>query len=51
VADHRKANTFALLLVALLERGESMTLAEVATRFEAVFRVAGRGRRHDNPAK
>lgn len=34
VAGHRQANTFALLLVALLERGEPMTLAEVAARFE-----------------
>lgn len=34
VAGHREANTFALLLVALLERGEPMTLSEVATRFE-----------------
>lgn len=34
VAGHREANTFALLLVALLERGEPMTLAEVAGRFE-----------------
>lgn len=31
---HREANTYALLLVALLERGEPMTLVEVATRFE-----------------
>jgi hypothetical protein len=34
VAGHRDANTFALLLVALLERGEPMTLADVAARFE-----------------
>ena len=34
VAGHRQANTFALLLVALLERGEPMTLADVAARFE-----------------
>jgi hypothetical protein len=34
VANHREANTFALLLVTLLERGEPMTLAEVAVRFE-----------------
>lgn len=34
VADHREANIYALLLVALLERGEPMTLQEVATRFE-----------------
>ncbi|MBI5446721.1 MAG: hypothetical protein HY900_36580 [Deltaproteobacteria bacterium] len=33
--DHREANTFSLLLVALLERGEPMTLAEVARRFNA----------------
>ncbi|HXJ34907.1 MAG TPA: hypothetical protein VMS22_12820 [Candidatus Eisenbacteria bacterium] len=41
VAHHREANTFALLLVALLERGEPMTLAEVATRFEEAG-IAGR---------
>ncbi len=35
VAGHREANTFALLLVALLERGAPMTLVEVAARFEA----------------
>lgn len=34
VAGHREANTFSLLLVALLERGEAMTLDEVAARFE-----------------
>ncbi len=34
VANHREANTFALLLVALLERGGPMTLSEVAARFE-----------------
>ncbi|HCF62354.1 MAG TPA: hypothetical protein DFS52_30725, partial [Myxococcales bacterium] len=34
VAGHREANTFALLLVALLERGEAMSLADVAARFE-----------------
>lgn len=34
VAGHREANTFALLLVALLGRGEPMTLADVAARFE-----------------
>jgi hypothetical protein len=34
VADHRDANTFAFLLVALLERGEAMTLSDVAARFE-----------------
>lgn len=34
VAHHREANTFALLLVALLERGRPMTLAEAAIRFE-----------------
>ncbi|NJD19354.1 MAG: hypothetical protein FIA95_08760, partial [Gemmatimonadetes bacterium] len=31
---HPEANTFSLLIVALLERGEAMTLAEVAARFE-----------------
>lgn len=34
VRGHREANNFALLLVALLERGEPMTLLEVAERFE-----------------
>lgn len=33
--DHREANTYALFLVALLERGEPMTLLEVAKRFAA----------------
>lgn len=35
VATHAEANTFSLLIVALLERGEPMTLPEVAARFEA----------------
>ncbi len=35
VKNHREANTFTLLIVALLERQELMTLAEVAERFEA----------------
>jgi hypothetical protein len=34
VVGHPEANTFALLLVALLERGAPMTLLEVAARFE-----------------
>lgn len=34
--EHREANTYALLIVALLERGEPMTLVDVAERFEAV---------------
>jgi len=34
LASHREANTFALLLVALLESGAPMTLADVAARFE-----------------
>ena len=34
VVGHREANTFTLLLVALLERGEPMALADVAARFE-----------------
>ncbi|MGM0578243.1 MAG: hypothetical protein ACQEXJ_21140 [Myxococcota bacterium] len=34
VMDHREANTYSLLMVALLERGEPMTLAQVARRFE-----------------
>ncbi len=33
VKDHRAANTYSLLIVALLERGEAMTLKEVAARF------------------
>lgn len=41
VAHHREANTFALLLVALLERGRPMTLTEVAMRFEEAG-IAGR---------
>lgn len=43
VANHREANTFALLLVALLERGSPMTLAEAAMRFEEAG-IAGRAR-------
>ncbi len=35
VVGHREANTFSLLLVALLERGEPMILPDVAARFEA----------------
>ncbi len=34
VKHHREASPFTLMLVALLERGESMTLLEVATEFE-----------------
>jgi hypothetical protein len=34
VRDHPEATTFALLIVALLERGGPMTLVEVAERFE-----------------
>jgi len=34
VKDHRRANTYAMLLVALLERGVAMTLTDVAARFE-----------------
>lgn len=34
VKDHPAANTYSLLIVALLERGEPMTLVEVAERFE-----------------
>ncbi len=36
VKAHREANTFSLLLVALLECGGPMTLAQIAARFEAV---------------
>ncbi len=43
VAGHREANTFALLIVALLERGEPMTLADVAARFEEA-KIAERSR-------
>lgn len=43
VLGHREANTFALLLVALLERGEPMTLADVAARFEQAG-IASRAR-------
>jgi hypothetical protein len=35
VKDHRSANNYTLLIVALLECGAPMTLAEVAERFEA----------------
>jgi len=35
VRDHAEANNYALLIVALLERGGPMTLAQVAARFEA----------------
>jgi len=34
VKEHREARPFSLLLVALMERGGPMTLAEVAARFE-----------------
>lgn len=43
VVGHSEAITFALLLVALLERGEAMTLVEVSARFEEVG-VAERSR-------
>jgi hypothetical protein len=43
VAGRREANTFALLLVALLERGQPMTLADVAARFEEAG-IAARSR-------
>lgn len=33
--DHRDANTYTMLIVALLERGEAMTLKDIAERFEA----------------
>jgi hypothetical protein len=36
VKDHNEANTYARLIVALLERGEEMTLPQVAKRFEEV---------------
>ncbi len=35
VKDHSEANTYSLLIAALLERGEAMTLAQVARRFAA----------------
>ena len=35
VKDHPDANTYSLLIVALLERGDAMTLADVAQRFAA----------------
>ena len=35
VKNHPEANTYSLLIVALLERGDAMTLAEVAERFAA----------------
>jgi len=36
VKDHPEANNYSLLIAALLERGEPMTLEEVAGRFEEV---------------
>ena len=33
VKDHPEANTYALMMVALLERGGPMTIEEVAERF------------------
>lgn len=36
VSGHREANTFARLILALLERGEAMTLDQVAQRWEDV---------------
>lgn len=36
VKSHRRANTYSLMLVALLERGGSMTLVEVAQRLDEV---------------
>jgi len=44
VKGHREANTFALLLVALLERGEAVTLNDIATRFEEAGIVGQAGR-------
>jgi hypothetical protein len=43
VVDHPEANTYSMLIVALLEAGEPMTLSEVAYRFE----VAGIADRPD----
>jgi len=43
VAGHREANTYSLLIVALLESGAPMTLDEVAVRFEAAG-IADRAR-------
>jgi hypothetical protein len=43
VLGHREASTFTLLVVALLERGAPMTLADVAARFEDAG-VASRSR-------
>jgi hypothetical protein len=34
VKDHTEANTYSLLIVALLEEGRPLSLAEVADRFE-----------------
>lgn len=50
VARHREANTFALLLVALLERGEPMTLDDVAARFEEAG-IAERARARQSLAR
>jgi len=55
VKDHREANTFALFLVALLERGGPMTLPDVAQRFEeagiAWFEDALRSLQRCRPAR
>jgi hypothetical protein len=46
VREHPQANTYSLLIVALLERGEPMTLVEVAGRFEeAGIDIGGRALR------
>lgn len=43
---HPEANTYALLIVTLLERGRPMTLAEVALEFEAAGVVVAAGDAH-----
>lgn len=40
VWDHREASPYSRLIVALLERGEPMTLDQVAARFEELGRVS-----------
>ena len=43
VRTHPDANYYSLLIVALLERGEPITLEEAATRFGAICRVTRAG--------
>ncbi len=51
VKDHREANTYARLIVALLERGEPMTLSEVAWRLDEVGVAATSAPRAATPGR